>query len=115
MMTTTQLDPAAPAEVYDEALRWLIPSRSNPHETYLVELCALPGYDVCQCLHFATKLGPLLARGITPERAVADGLVKIKKWERAEQALQCYHIREANYRFGETCKRLMCARKKESR
>ena len=111
--TTTRLEEPDSAEVYDDALRWLIPSRTNPHESYVVELNDAPGYDVCQCMWFATTLGPLLARGITPQQAVAEGLVKLKKGERVEDALKCWHIREATYRYAMTCKKLMCRRQRQ--
>jgi len=110
-MTNTmhsRLDEPAPAEEFDDALRWLIPSRTDPHENYVVELNDAPGYDVCQCKWFVTTLGPLLAKGYSPEQAVAEGLVKIKKWERVEDALKCYHIREANYRYGIAWKKFQC-------
>lgn len=107
-VVNSRLDEHAPAEVYDDALRWLIPSRTDPNVSYVVELNEAPGYDVCNCMHFQTKLGPLLARGISPETAVAEGLVKLKKDERVEDALKCFHIRDANYRYGVACKRVMC-------
>lgn len=117
-MTThyrTRIEPESPATIYDDALRWTIPSRTNPHETYLVELNNAPGYDVCQCMHFVGKLQPLLARGVSPEEAVASGVVKIKKHERISDALKCWHIREAEYRYMLACKSRMCAMRKESR
>lgn len=107
-----RLDAPAPAENYDNALRWIIPSRTDPNESYVVELNDAPGYDVCQCKWFVTTLGPLLKLGYTPERAVAEGLVKLKKDERIEDALKCFHIRDANYRFGIAWKRFHCRRRR---
>jgi hypothetical protein len=104
----SRLDEPAPAECFDDALRWLIPSRTDPHEHYVVELNDAPGYDVCQCKWFVTTLGPILKLGISPEQAVAEGMVKIKKGERVSDALKCYHIKQAEYEFMRTCKRLMC-------
>lgn len=104
----SRIEEPAPAECFDDALRWLIPSRTDPHETYCVELNDAPGYDVCQCKWFVTTLGPILNLGISPEQAVAEGLAKIKKGERVEDALKCFHIRDANYRYGLVCKKVMC-------
>lgn len=109
-LAKSRLDEPAPAESYDNALRWIIPSRTDPHESYVVELNDAPGYDVCQCKWFVTTLGPLLKLGYTPERAVAENLVKLKKGERVEDALKCFHIRDANYRFGVAWKRFHCRR-----
>ena len=58
-----KLDSATPGEVYDNALRWLIPSHSDPHASHVVELCAFPGYSVCDCTDFVCRFGPLLKAG----------------------------------------------------
>lgn len=111
-LAKSRLDEPAPAEEFDDALRWLIPSRTDPLESYVVELNDAPGYDVCQCKWFVTTLGPILKLGISPEQAVAEGMVKIKKGERVEDALKCFHIREANYRFGIAWKKFHCLRRR---
>jgi len=106
------VDTPSPAQNYDDALRWIIPSRTNPHESYVVELGDAPGYSVCQCMHFVGKLGPLLARGVTPEDAVARGMVRLKKNQCAEDSLKCWHIREAEKRLARaTIRAIVKARK----
>lgn len=87
-----RVDEVAPAEPFDSALRWIIASDSNPHESYVVELHTPPGYSICSCMHFECRLKPILARGITPEEAVQQGLVVLKKGQRVENALKCKHI-----------------------
>jgi hypothetical protein len=96
---TTRIDDAAPAEPYDDALRWIIPSDSNPHESYVVELDSYRGNGICQCKHFVCRMEPILARGLTPEIAVAEGLIKLKADQRIEDALRCKHILDAQKRF----------------
>lgn len=91
-MSTVPIDDSEPAKLYDDALRWEIPSRSNPHEVHIVELNAQPGYSICTCMHFQCRLLPLLARGVTPEQAVAQGLVKLAPRQRTEDSLKCQHI-----------------------
>lgn len=115
MTTTTRsrIEEPVTAEVYDDILRWKIPSRTDPHENYVVELNEAPGYDVCQCKWFVTTLGPLLKLGYTPERALAEGLVKIKKCERVSDALRCFHVREARDQFAAACVRVMSKMKRK--
>ena len=96
---TTRLDDTAPAVLYDDSLRWIIPSDSDPHASYVVELHSPPGYSVCQCPHFQCRLEPLLARGMTPAEAVARGLVKPAHKQRTEDALKCKHILDAEKRL----------------
>jgi hypothetical protein len=96
---TSRIDDPAPAEPYDDALRWIIPSDSNPHESYVVELDSYKGNGECQCKWFECRMRPLLARGLTPEIAVAEGLIKLKADQRVEDALRCKHILDAQKRF----------------
>lgn len=93
------LDPPEPAEPFDDALRWIIPSRTNPHESYVVELDSYAGNGECQCKWFETQFRPLLSRRVTPADAVQAGMVRLKKGEAVEDALRCWHIKEAQKRF----------------
>lgn len=96
---TQRLEEPSPAEAFDDVLRWIIPSDSDPHVSYVVELDSYAKNGECQCEHFEMRLRPLLARMVTPEQAVACGLVKIKKGTRVEDALRCKHILDAQKRF----------------
>jgi hypothetical protein len=97
---TTRLEDTAPAKLYDNALRWEIPSDSDPHAVYVVELHGAPGFSVYTCKHFECRLGPLLARGVSPEQALAEGLVKLcYPGQRDEDALKCKHVLDAEKRF----------------
>lgn len=96
----TRLDSTGPASVYDCALRWSVPSRTNPHESYVVALGDFNGNGCCACDDFKFNFGKLLCRRITPEMAIAKGLVKWPNPKRAYQlkpshALSCAHIMEA--------------------
>jgi hypothetical protein len=96
---TDKIDETSPAEPFDDALRWLIPSESNPHESYVIQLDSFRGNGECQCQHFECRLRPLLSRFISPEEAVSRDLVKLKKGMRVEDALRCKHIIDAQKRF----------------
>lgn len=96
---TQRIDEAAPAEAFDDVLRWIIPSDSDPHVSYVVELDSYAKNGECQCMWFETQFRPLLSRMLTPEQAVAGGLVKLKKGTRVEDALRCKHILDAQKRF----------------
>jgi len=111
-MSITRLDQPAPANLYDNALRFTIPSRSIGHETHMVDLDAYDMNGMCDCMHFAARLQPHLARNITPEQAIAQGLVKLKKNQRPEDALRCFHIIEAYHQFGQIAARAISNAKK---
>lgn len=96
---TERIDEAAPAEAFDDVLRWIIPSDTDPHGSYVVELDSYAKNGECQCRDFEMRCRPLLARLITPEQAVEAGLVKLKKGKRVEDALRCKHILDAQKRF----------------
>lgn len=96
---TERIDEAAPAEAFDDVLRWIIPSDSDPHVSYVVELDSYQKNGECQCMWFETQFRPLLSRMVTPEEAVARGAVKLKKGQRVEDALRCKHILDAQKRF----------------
>lgn len=63
------IDPQLPAELYDTALRFLVPSESDPHVKYLVELDSYGGNGMCNCQHFQMRLEPELRRG-NPEKKI---------------------------------------------
>lgn len=100
-MSTTSLEQAAPAVVYDDALRFTIPSRSKAHETHMVDLGAYDCNGQCDCIHFATKMEPLLRRQITAAQAIEQGLLKTKRCttQHPEDVLRCYHIVDARRQF----------------
>ena len=93
------IDKPTEAENHDDAVRYRVASRSNPHESYLVDLTDYSGNGTCQCKHFQCRLEPLLARMITPEKAVADRLVTLLPKQQVEDALRCGHICEARNKF----------------
>lgn len=75
---TSCIDTPAPAEAYDDAQTFLIPSDNDPHAKYMVRLAwPWPAYPVCSCTHFQTHLEPHCKAGIRPEDALARGLVKL--------------------------------------
>jgi hypothetical protein len=113
-MSTTQLDQPDPANVYDCALRLTVASSSRPHETHLVDLDCYSMNGRCDCEHFTCRLEPLLARQITPEQAVAQGLVKLKKDQRTEDVLRCKHIVEAYRQFACVAARALSHAKKNT-
>lgn len=112
---TTRVDDAPAAEPFDDALRWIIASDTNPHESYVVELHSPPGFSVCQCKHFECRLGPLLARQVSPEEAVASGAVKLKEGARIEDALKCKHILDAEKRLARSVVKAMETAQKRNR
>lgn len=98
----TAVDQPDPAKFYDETLRLLVPSESNPHETYLVELDSYEGNGECACpafnfpprgMEFSKR--ELCARRVSPQEAIDRGLVKLPKSGRIGDALRCKHIVEA--------------------
>ena len=94
----TAIDQPKPAENYD-GIRYQVPSATKPHEAYCVELDSYSGNGECSCPSFDFRLRPLLARLYTPERAVKEGLIKLKPGQRIADALRCRHIIEARQTF----------------
>ena len=80
------------AQKFDHALRYHVPSRSDPHATYLCEIDDYAGNGRCDCPFFQFSLEPLLRRLVTPEQAVAQRLVRLKAGQRETDSLRCYHI-----------------------
>ena len=100
-MSAAELDRSSGARTYDSTLRWHVPSHSNPHETYLVDLASFNGNGECQCKNFETRRRPFLVRGWTAARALEAGLpdvnvrkIELEPGQRPEDALRCKHIRE---------------------
>ena len=92
MTAPAHADLADGARVFDDALRFQVPSRSEPDE-HLVDLGAYRGAGRCDCMDFATRFEPLIARGVSPEDAVARGLVKLRDYQLGpEDALSCWHL-----------------------
>lgn len=79
-----------------------VPSRTPREAPYLVELNAYGCNGTCQCKHFATRLEPLLRRGVTPIQAFEQGLAKIPEWSTfADDSLRCWHIHAARLKFAD--------------
>ena len=102
-MSTQALDQADPAVPFDAPLRYHVKSRTAPHDTYLVGLSEYDGNGICQCIDFQVRFEPLLRRGITPEQALVEKLVKLRnsKGETKDpaDALRCWHICWARRQF----------------
>lgn len=97
----SMIDTPSPAELYDDATRWVIPSRSDPHVTYVCELKDYGGNGSCACEDFSCRFAKLLAQGITPEEALIRKLVKLRPGYRRSDALRCFHLVEAHERFNQ--------------
>ena len=82
-----------------DGVRYQVPSRTDPHATYLCELTAYNGNGECDCQDFRARFGPLLSRMVTPEQALADGTVKLRDYQRPEHALMCRHLVDAHWKF----------------
>lgn len=101
-MSIRRIDPLAKPEIYDSALRWLVPSDTDPHECYLVDLGSFRGNGECQCKNFEVARRPFIVRGKTPEWATENDLpdvnvpkIVLKEGQRVEDALRCKHIKNA--------------------
>lgn len=93
------IDQQDPAEIYDTALRFLVPSETDPHVKYLVELDSFSGNGECDCpsFNFPRHGQPysrreMCARRVTPEQAIASGWATVPKSGRVADALRCKHI-----------------------
>lgn len=82
------------AKVYDNALRFMVESRTTPGKEYLVDLGAYNGQGRCVCRDFEIHFEPYLRRGFTPEQVWAAG--KIKKLRPYQfgprDCLSCFHL-----------------------
>lgn len=89
------------AEVYDNALRFKVPSRRIPNEDYLVDLGAYDGLGRCACKDFQIQFEPLIARGRTPEEVWEKALLwdgdptrrKLRPYQLTPRdCLSCWHL-----------------------
>ena len=114
-MSTTQIDRPATPSVFDCATTFKVPSDTRPHEEHQVELDAYNANGMCSCESF-WKFEKLLSRGYTPERALAEGLVSLKRKGKPDKhpddALRCKHIIEAYRQIGPMCVRAISNAKK---
>ena len=95
----TMIDTAAIAEAYDDALRWLVESRRDPHVKYLVEIDSFSFNGACDCPDFQMNRRDYLARRITPEEVHAKKLLKLQPYHTGpHDILRCYHIMRARDR-----------------
>jgi hypothetical protein len=92
-------------EVFDHPLRWFVASYTRPGKSYLVQLDSFGFNGECQCEDFEIRFAPLLLRGITPEEAIAGGLVELRNEARPRDALRCRHIVDAAMEHSETIAR----------
>jgi hypothetical protein len=99
MRALEQMDPAV---FFDHTLRFQVPSGSDPHVTYLVQLDSYSGNGECDCpaFNFPRKKGgdsmrTLLAKRVTPEQAFQSGQVNMPKTGRVSDCLRCKHIIDA--------------------
>ena len=98
-MSAANLDRPTCARTFDSTLRWHVPSHSNPHETYLVDLGSFKGNGECQCRNFETRRRPFLTRGWTWSEALEAGLpdvnvpkIELEPGQRPEDALRAIGI-----------------------
>ena len=112
-----KMESADPARVYDNALSWNVPSRETAGVEYHVELADYAHNGRCDCVDFCTRFEKLLSRGYTPERALAEGLVKLRKYhnEDPKNALRCWHIMQARWSLAERTIAAFDAARKEVR
>lgn len=100
-------------QVYDQALRWKVRSRSNAEEKHLVDLDCYGLNGRCDCTDFQTRFEPLLKRGVTGRQAVEEKWVKLRDYQIApEDSLKCWHIVQAWRLFGMQCARAMSTAKR---
>jgi len=97
-------EPSTPVSVPRPAgnLRYQVPSRKRKGFTHTVEIDAYGGNGVCSCMDCATRMEPLLKKGLTGEQAYEMGLVpkEFKPWQNGpEDSLRCFHIIAARRRF----------------
>lgn len=85
------------ATVYDSALRWTVPSRTNAAETYVVDLGAYNGEGRCSCRDFAIRFEKFLAKGLTPQLAWDEKWLgdnhQLREYQLGpEDCLSCWHL-----------------------
>ena len=96
-------------------LRYVCDSHHRRGVKHLVELDAYNFNGQCSCENFTIKLEPLLKKGYTPARAVAEKKVKLKNKERPQDALRCDHIVDAFMQFAEDAARHISTHEKKNK
>ncbi len=89
-----------------DGLRYWVPSHTTAGKKYLVDITSFNCNGECQCKNFVCELAPLLKAGVTPARAVADGLIVLKERQRVPDALRCIHIVDGFMQFAEDAAKL---------
>lgn len=87
--------PLKKVEVYDSILRWTIPSRSNPNETYVVDFGCYDGHGLCLCKDFTIHFEKFLKRAMTAEQVHAEGWLDapLRPYQLGpEDCLSCWHL-----------------------
>lgn len=103
------------AEPYDCLTRFMVASRRPRVAPYLVDLLAYDRNGFCICKDFTCHMEPLIVRGITPLQAVAGEMINLPENVPVEDALRCFHIREARMKFADiTLKHLYDDQKKKA-
>lgn len=96
----SSIDDAVRANNKDDIFSYDVPSRTDPHSTYHVELDSYNGNGECACDDFTFNHRPLLCRRISPREALTKGLIQRRKYQQDDdQALMCYHLVRAHLQF----------------
>jgi len=96
-MPIALIDRANPPE-WHEGIRYRVPSATNPHETYLVDLTDYRGNGSCQCKDFDCRLRPFLSRLVEPAEAGRQ-MPEIRRGKDEADWLRCTHIIAARRKF----------------
>lgn len=83
----------------DHVLEYSVPSRTRPGVTHKCVLSDYRGNGRCSCEDYTMNFEKYLRRGITPEEALAEKLIKPRKGKRPADALRCEHLIEARTQF----------------
>lgn len=109
------------ATVFDSILRWLVPSRSDPNDTYAVDLGAYNGEGRCACQDFSMRYEKYLARGMTPQQVwdekwlevSPDKPQKLRPYQLGpEDCCSCFHLVDARRMAARQCIRAFTIAKK---
>ncbi len=99
MPNVNEIEQMHVATRYDSPLRYHVTSASRPHERHIVELDAYRLHGRCTCEAFAYRLEPHIRKGISPEQAVAEGLVNLRAGQDVRDGLSCKHLIECRRQF----------------
>lgn len=94
------------AEIYDSILRWTVASRSNPADTYVVDLGAYGGEGRCACKDFSIRFEKFLQKGLTPQLAWDEKWVDqtLRDYQLSpEDCLSCWHLVNARRMAARQC------------